>query len=281
MSKSVDITGKKFGKLTAIKLDHVVCKYTPKGGIKCSRHFWFCKCECGNTKIVEKGNLIKGTVKSCGCLSVPDFKDIVGKKYGTWTVLKFDHSMPKIRANGIRSGFYHYYLCKCDCGNIKLIRRDHLPRIKGKFCRCLNNVTSETLHTVWTSMKQRCLNPRNPAYFRYGARGITVYEEWKNYFTFRNWAMANGYKDDLTIDRIDNNGNYEPYNCRWVDMKKQARNTRRNHLITYKGATHCISEWAEIIGMKADTLWARLKRGWSVEKSLLTPLKITRRWSCL
>ena len=92
--------------------------------------------------------------------------------------------------------------------------------------------------------------------------------EWKNDFMkFRTWALENGYKDNLTIDRIDVNGDYEPVNCRWVDKKIQARNTRRNHYITYRGITHCISEWAEIYNIDKDLLGERLRNGWSFTRA--------------
>ncbi|MGN0768695.1 MAG: hypothetical protein ACI4M8_04975, partial [Christensenellales bacterium] len=99
--------------------------------------------------------------------------------------------------------------------------------------------------------------------------------EWRNDFqAFYDWAMSHGYADDLTIDRIDVNGNYEPTNCRWVDMKEQANNQRSNHLITYNGATKTVTEWADVLDIKRDTLYARLfVYKWSVEKSLSLPVK--------
>lgn len=125
------------------------------------------------------------------------------------------------------------------------------------------------LYYVWNSMKQRCLNENDCRYNSYGGRGITIYEEWKNNFgTFREWALANGYRDDLTIDRIDVNGNYEPSNCRWITNKEQQNNTRRSRLIEFNGEIHTIAEWAEIIGVSYKSLYSRIRRNWTIEKAL-------------
>ena len=103
-------------------------------------------------------------------------------------------------------------------------------------------------------------------------KGITICNEWKNDFkVFYDWAINNGYEDNLSIDRIDVNGNYEPNNCRWVDKKTQTRNTTTNKYYTYKNETHCIGEWAEIYNIRRGTLWDRLNKGWSIERALTTP----------
>ena len=110
-------------------------------------------------------------------------------------------------------------------------------------------------------MKNRCFNSKYHLFKNYGGRGITICKEWKNDFVkFYNWSMANGYKDDLTIDRINVNGNYEPSNCRWATKLQQQRNTTRLRKITYKNETHCISEWADILGLEYNTLYYRFRR---------------------
>lgn len=128
------------------------------------------------------------------------------------------------------------------------------------------------IYDIWRSMRQRCYNPNTNRYKNYGGKGIKVCDEWRESFeAFYEWAMANGYADNLTIDRKDTNGNYEPNNCRWVTMKEQQNNRLNNHLETYNGETHTIAEWSEITGIKMCTLWARLKKyGWSIEKALTT-----------
>ena len=119
------------------------------------------------------------------------------------------------------------------------------------------------IYKLWSHVKDRCYCKNNKDYKNYGARGIKVCEEWKNDFmSFYNWSMAHDYADDLTIDRIDVNGNYEPSNCRWVTPKEQARNRRNNKFITYNNETHCISEWAEKIGIPRKCLEHRI-RNWS------------------
>ncbi len=120
------------------------------------------------------------------------------------------------------------------------------------------------IYNRWKHIKQRCYNPKDAAYKNYGGRGIKVCDEWldkKNGFiNFYNWAMNNGYRDDLTIDRINNDGNYEPNNCRWVTMKIQANNTRHNKIITFKNETHTLTEWSEILNINLQTLSNRIKQ---------------------
>jgi hypothetical protein len=121
-------------------------------------------------------------------------------------------------------------------------------------------------------MKLRCHTTTNKDYERYGGRGITVCEEWKNFSTFYEWAMANGYQDNLTIDRIDNDGNYEPSNCRWTTQKEQQNNRRNNHLITHNGETHTIAEWSRNKGFGKWVIGSRLRGGWDVGAAIDTPL---------
>lgn len=123
-------------------------------------------------------------------------------------------------------------------------------------------------------MKNRCFNTKTERYKDYGARGITVCDEWKNDFqTFYDWAMSNGYFDNLTIDRIDNDGNYEPSNCRWATIKEQNRNSRSCEMIEYKGEIHCLKEWSEILGLSYGALKDRKSYGWSIERMFETPVR--------
>ena len=123
--------------------------------------------------------------------------------------------------------------------------------------------THSKLNQVYVSMKQRCYNPKHDHYKFYGARGITICDEWlnpeiihlgcrgrftKGYQAFKEWALKNGFEEGLTIDRIDVNGNYEPSNCRWITLKEQCNNTRRNHIVTYKGKTQTLTQWSEELG---------------------------------
>lgn len=118
-------------------------------------------------------------------------------------------------------------------------------------------------------MKTRCTNVNDPHFERYGGRGIVICDEWKNYFeAFYDWSMSNGYTEDLTIDRIDNNGNYCPSNCRWVTVKEQNQNKRNVILITYNGETHNVTEWAQILHLGHDTIRQRYHKGWTPEQCL-------------
>lgn len=144
------------------------------------------------------------------------------------------------------------------------------------------------LNCIYNDMKKRCYKTYCKAYKWYGARGITVCDEWldkerviiayrnnttKGYLAFKKWALENGYKDDFTLDRIDNNKGYSPTNCRWTTVKEQNNNTRHNHFITYKGETKTLQQWCEIYNLNKSTVRNRLEYGWSVEKAITTPVK--------
>ena len=189
-----------------------------------------------------------------------------GKKFGRLTVEKFEYCGP----NG-----HAYWRCKCDCGNYKVVRASHLKSGNVISCGCAqtrktHGGTNSRIYPIWNNMKQRCSNPNSIEFHLYGGRGIAVCEEWRNSFKhFRDWAFSNGYRDDLTIDRKDNNGPYCPENCRWATMREQANNTRRTRFLTYNGETHSVSEWARILGINQSTLNMRLnKYNWSVEDAL-------------
>lgn len=123
-------------------------------------------------------------------------------------------------------------------------------------------------------MKRRCYDIDKDNYKFYGERGITICDEWKNNsLNFYNWAINNGYEEDLTIDRINTHGNYEPDNCRWITQKEQCNNTRSNKLIEFNGKIQTQQQWTEELNFTNDLIYARLKRGWSVEKALTTPIR--------
>lgn len=125
------------------------------------------------------------------------------------------------------------------------------------------------LYDIWNLMKQRCTNPNRPDFARYGGNGIKVCDEWLSFEGFKTWAVSNGYADNLTIERNDNTGNYEPANCRWATTKEQAVNKRSNVMVIFNGKTQTISQWAEELGVNYFTLQSRItKRHWSIERAL-------------
>lgn len=206
--------------------------------------------------------------------------DLTGQRFGRLTVVKRSGSTPQKLA---------LWLCKCDCGNEKIIDGHTLRRGGSKSCGCYRTERESEravkrnykhgqrktrLYGIWLGMKSRCYNSNDHNFLHYGAKGIEVCEEWTQDFqSFYGWSMSHGYKEDLSIDRIDVNGNYEPNNCRWVTMKVQQNNRSNNHLITCSGETHTISEWAEITGMNKGTIRSRLVRGWSEEKTISCSVK--------
>lgn len=132
----------------------------------------------------------------------------------------------------------------------------------------------ERLYSIWHNMKTRCYNPNAEHYAYYGGRGVSVCEEWRNSFqAFFEWAMANGYDDKLTLDRIEASGNYEPSNCRWVDMFTQNNHTSKNHYITHNGETKTTAEWARQYGINSCVFNNRIRRGWSFERAVSTKVR--------
>lgn len=140
--------------------------------------------------------------------------------------------------------------------------------------RCKHNHSHDRIYYCWQAMKDRCCNSNNKNYKNYGARGIKVCDEWKSDFmNFYDWAMKNNYKDNLTIDRIDVNGNYEPDNCRWTDMITQENNKTNNRIITYNNEKHTLMEWSKKLKCNYRSLRTRLERNWSIERAFNTPFE--------
>lgn len=169
-----------------------------------------------------------------------------------------------------------YMLCRCDCGKEKEIALSSLKRGLTQSCGCYrrdkgpgnqsHKQTYTRTYKVWLSMRQRCLNPNNPAYKNYGGRGITIAPEWDSYQRF--WEDMGDVPDGMSIERIDNDGNYEPGNCRWATRLEQGRNTRKCRAITFQGTTKTITEWAEQYGLQKSTLSQRIRNGWDMERAL-------------
>lgn len=187
--------------------------------------------------------------------------------FGTWQVTSRSESK-----NGVTK-----WLCKCSCGIERVCSAGNLKSNSVK-CICsggitLHGFTKTPIYQTWQAMKARCFDKKQKLYQRYGGRGISVCQEWKrDFLAFKGWAESSGWEIGLELDRIDNNGNYEPSNCRFVTSQQNCRNKGNNKPITFNGETRLQIEWAEYLGVSKGLLNDRLgKLGWSVEKALTTP----------
>lgn len=207
---------------------------------------------------------------------MPRMHDLSGMRFGRLKVIReSDKSIHK-------KNTHIKWLCLCDCGNYVDVASNSLKNGATQSCGCYHSkrvIESHTkhglcysrLHSIHTGIKQRCYNPNAPRYDRYGERNITVCDEWlgeNGFITFYKWAMANGYSDNLTIDRIDNDKGYSPDNCRWVTVAVQNNNKSTSHFITVNGVTHTIAEWAEINGIDKRTIVNRIRLGWNEEDAV-------------
>lgn len=204
------------------------------------------------------------------------FIDLSGKRFGLLVVKRRDGHANKGA----------WWECLCDCGNITYLDTRSLTTGHTKSCGCgkanfcrqkatKHNACYSSLYVVWFDMKRRCFDERDPAYKNYGQRGISVCKEWRESFVcFKEWAENNGYRPQLTLERIDNNGNYHPDNCKWVTMKEQSNNRRNNINITFNGQTKTLKQWSESIGLGYNTLWQRWKAGWDIPTLLQTPQRV-------
>jgi hypothetical protein len=208
-------------------------------------------------------------------MSTSKTKIEVGSKYRRLTVIK---------ESGRKRGAI-LYLCKCDCGSEKEVIGYDLRNGKVVSCGCfkrerLKNLKSthglshHRLYNTYYNMVERCGNENDPNYNHYGGRGIKVCEEWlDDFMSFYNWSMENGYSDKLTIDRTDNNGNYEPNNCRWVTQKEQNENRRANRYVDIDGVIKSFSKWCEIYQINYQTALLRAKKGMSDYEAITTPVR--------
>ncbi len=198
---------------------------------------------------------------------------MIGKKFGILIV---------ISKNNDNKGCGTKWLCKCNCGKTKIIRGNNLTIGHTKSCGCLNkynnlkhghkkNNKTSYIYTIWKGMIQRCTNSNSISYHNYGGRGISVCKKWLKFKNFLN-DMGEQPTNKHQIDRTDNNEGYYKDNCRWATIIEQARNRRSNHLVTFNGKTQCLSGWSEELHINQNTLWARLNRGWSIEKTLTVPV---------
>lgn len=204
---------------------------------------------------------------------MPKLRDLTGQRFERLFVVKEQGRNKQGKA---------MWLCKCDCGNEKVIYSNNLLSGNTLSCGCLHkeklSAISSThkkcrtrLYKTWANMKSRCNNSKASNYAYYGDKGIGICNAWSTDFMgFYNWAIGNGYLDDLTIDRIEVDGNYEPSNCRWATMQEQDNNKTSNQVVTYEGKAMTIAQWSRNTGISYYALIQRLHLGWSVKRMLTT-----------
>lgn len=206
----------------------------------------------------------------------PKIKNLSGIKFGKLLVIQFSH---------IDKNYVRHWDCICECGARKTVSGSHLQRLHTKSCGCISNALKPTFkhghhpksgaspeYISWQAMKSRVFNQKKSRFDRYGGRGIKCCERWVS--SFENFLQDMGLKPSPmhTLDRINNDGDYCPENCRWATKKQQARSRCSSRIIQHNGESKTLAEWAETAGMDLRSLWQRLKRGWDMEKSLKTSL---------
>lgn len=199
----------------------------------------------------------------------------IGQRFHHLTVLGIEHV---VKENGQK---LWYWNVRCDCGNEKSIRADYVFSGHSKTCGCgkrydgalKHGETKSRLYMIWARMCERC-NSDNPRYKRYNGRGIKVCDEWKQYTGFSEWARTSGYNDSMSIERIDNNGDYCPDNCKWIDFSLQARNRETTMWVEYNGTRMSLAEACEKACMPYKTVFSRIRyMDWPVEKALSVPVR--------
>jgi hypothetical protein len=200
--------------------------------------------------------------------------DRTGETYGRLTVIEHVPNAPGAKDTNAR------WLCRCVCGTTKVVYGQDLKKGKVVSCGCWNQekrtkhgMSHTHVHKVWIAMRDRCRNPNNLAFKNYGGRGIKVCDRWDSFSDFL--ADMGDRPEGFDLDRIDNNGNYEPSNCRWLSRQKNLNNKRTNRFLELRGETHTIAEWSRITGLSWLTIRQRLRYGWTVERTLTEPLKST------
>lgn len=253
---SDDLTGKQFGFLTVL---------TGSENRKYER-YWLCQCVCGIQREVSERTLKNGKSTHCGCKRKDVFKDMTGKRFGNLTVVKRIES----HKNKV------YWLLRCDCGKMTKATTSDLNNGDYSSCGCMRGKKSfkhgkvgTHIYYCWAGMKDRCSNPNFHQYHNYGGRGIKVCEEWLDFRNFDKWAMQNGYKVGLTIERVNVDGNYEPSNCTWIEKAEQPWNKTDTVRTIINGKEKNVRQIAEETGLSESTIRARIsKYGWRGEEIL-------------
>lgn len=263
-----DETGNRYGGLTVLRRS---------GTDKHHRITWLCHCACcGETVVMTGFSLRVQGSTSCGCQG-GKARNEAGNHYGRLTVLK--------EAGRTKQGMV-LWQCRCECGRKTITTGSALRQGLTKSCGCLAQEIREDLHrrrrthglrrtpeyNAWAGARRRCYSLTDRSYKHYGGRGIEMCKRWR--YDFEAFLKDVGLRPSAkhSIDRIDNDGNYEPENCRWATRQEQGRNKRSNRLLTIDGETQPMIVWAKRYALRMDTLWNRLKRGWSFERAVKTPV---------
>ena len=204
--------------------------------------------------------------------------DLTGKRYAKLTVVSREDNSPR----GVA-----VWLCRCDCGNFVSVRGGNLKSGAVKSCGCLrktppnksHGMSHSALYRKWAAIKRRCYCKSVRSYKDYGARGIKMCEEWeRSSSAFIKWALENGYEEGLTIERINNDGDYCPGNCKWIPFTEQQGNRRNCVKIEYNGKTKNLSQWCRDLGLDYSRVHNRMKKlGWTFEKAISEPVDIKKR----
>lgn len=260
-----DYINKRYGHL-------VVIRQSEKSSIPNAFDF---ECDCGKVVSFAPDRVIKGRQKSCGSCEFSnnqpvkfDVEQYIGKTSNMLTVIGLSEKKPNEKRN--------YLECLCECGNTTKILPYLFDSGKVKSCGCLKKnspayIDGRTLHPLyglWKNMIGRCENENHPKFYQYGKRGIKVCDEWHDFWNFIKWSDSiGGRPDGYSLDRINNDGNYEPSNCRWATSKEQSINKSNNLRIEYNGQIKTLKEWSDILNISWDVLDNRLRKGWSVERA--------------
>lgn len=252
-----------------------------RSGSQNGRALWRCRCTCGNESHVTTSNLLSGTSTRCRSCASKGVQaeiqtDLTGQTIADWFV---------VRREGSTSSGKTLWLCRCKCNAVATVTTGDLRSGKSLRCRSCSTTQFQTVHghargdrpsrtfRIWSCMKNRCENPNGPHARRYHDKGVSVCDRWHDFANFLA-DMGECPSDKHSLDRYPNkDGNYEPGNCRWATQREQMQNVSSNRLITFQGETLCIQEAARRFNLKPHTLVCRLDAGWSVEKSLTTPVR--------
>lgn len=267
MSRAVDLSGQIFDNLT------VLSETDERSGNSVK---WRCICVCGNIVNVASNNLRNGNTKSCGCYrkqkaSETHSLDLTSQVFGRLTVLS------KIQQSDFEGKTT--WDCICSCGTKISVIGSYLVQGTTKSCGCIHReaITKHGLsylpeYHVWYGMKERCQNEHHVSFEHYGQRGITVHSEWLNSFEAFYRDMGPRPSELHTLDRIDNNGNYEPGNCRWATKSEQDNNRRSNHFVNYKNETLTVAQLTQKYNLNYAVVLTRINRGWSVDDAVEIPV---------